>query len=97
MEQIKGAPTICSRCGAYLCIRKQTLNLALGNIESLFCLACLADNERESPESLLLGTVGYIMSRDCFKKEWLRYAGIEDCPEPRTCVPETCFNEKLGS
>lgn len=91
--QVQGAPTHCRTCGAVLCIRKQVINLALGNVEEHFCLNCLAKSEHETPENLVSGMVGYIMGRDCFRKEWVRYKGIEDCPEPTTCIPQTCFNK----
>ncbi len=92
-EHVGGAPTECSRCGAALCIRKQVINLALGNVDALFCLVCLAQNEQETPENLVSGMVGYIMGRDCFRKEWVRYKDIGDCPAPTTCIPQTCFNK----
>jgi hypothetical protein len=92
-EQVEGALTRCSECGAALCIRKQVINLAMGNVDTAFCLNCLAKIERETPESIISGLAGYIMGRDCFRKEWLRYRSVRDCPEPTTCIPQTCFNK----
>lgn len=92
-DQVEGALSTCSKCGAGLCIRKQVINLAMGNVEAAFCLVCLAQIEQETPEKVISGLVGYIMGRDCFRKECLRYSGIPDCPEPKTCIPQTCFNK----
>jgi hypothetical protein len=91
-QQVEGAPDHCSKCGAALCIRKQVINLSLGKVESMLCLVCLAQSEGCQPEKLISGMVGYIMGRDCFRKEWVRYRGIDDCPAPDTCFPQTCFN-----
>ncbi len=91
--QVEGVATQCGNCGAALCIRKQVINLALGNAETLLCLTCLAQSEGETPASLILGMAGYIMGRDCFRKEWVRYQTVVDCPEPETCIPQTCFNK----
>lgn len=92
-DGVAGAPTQCGRCGAALCIRKQVINLAMGNVDVLYCLNCLAEIEQETPEKLVSGLVGYIMGRDCFRKEWVRYKTIQDCPTPDACIPRTCFNE----
>jgi hypothetical protein len=92
---VKDAPAHCSGCGASLCLRKQVINLALGNIETMSCLNCLSQAEGNSPESLIAGTVEYILSRDCFAKEWVRYACADYCPDPLGCFPKTCF--KLGA
>lgn len=92
-DQVDDVPTQCSKCGAALCLRKQVINLALGNVEAVYCLDCLAVIEQEAPQKLISGLAGYIMGRDCFRKEWVRYKGVEDCPQPSTCIPETCFNK----
>jgi hypothetical protein len=34
--------------------------------------------------------VPYILSRDCFAKEWLRHVGRQECPEPSACNTEVC-------
>ncbi|MFN8555766.1 MAG: hypothetical protein U0103_30225 [Candidatus Obscuribacterales bacterium] len=92
-DQVEGVPVQCSKCGAALCLRKQVINLALGNVEVVYCLDCLSAIEQETPQKLVSGLAGYIMGRDCFRKEWVRYKGVEDCPSPSTCIPETCFNK----
>lgn len=95
IELVKDVPGKCAECGAPLCVRKQVINLALGNVEALYCLICLSKSEETQPDKLISGMVGYILGRDCFRKEWTRYTCVADCPEPKSCFPQTCFNGKV--
>ena len=84
-------PVVCADCGAPLCLRKQVVNLALGNVESMWCLVCLGREAGKSGEDVLAGIVPYIRSRDCFAREWRRYLNADYCPDPGGCFPGTCF------
>lgn len=94
---VEGAPVQCARCGGTLCLRKQVINLSLGNTDSMNCLICLAQTEGGTAEGIIAGTADYILSRDCFKKQWVRYSSPDFCPDPAGCFPGTCFKreEKL--
>jgi hypothetical protein len=72
-------------------VRKTVINLSLGNTEQLKCLVCLAAEEGSAPEQILSGAVDYILGRECFRKEWLRYQSVKDCPDPEGCIPKVCF------
>ncbi len=85
----------CATCGQSLCTRKQTLNLALGILEEMKCLDCLAAIEQSSAPELLEGTIGYILGRDCFRKQWHNYTKIADCPDRVGCHPSVCFSEDV--
>jgi len=89
---VEGAPTVCSACGAALCLRKQVINLALGNDEKMFCLGCLAKQTGQSAQSVLREIKPYAQSRECFYKEWLRYVDVQYCPDRLGCFPGECFS-----
>ena len=91
IELLDGVPEACIKCGASLCLRKQVINLALGNEEDMRCLKCLAKECSAQPEKILANARGYIQARDCFRKEWKRYRSVDDCPDPKGCIPATCF------
>ena len=88
---VEGAPLDCSVCGAALCIRKQVINLALGNTEIMKCLLCLGQESGQGAEGVLLGLKGYIRGRECFRKPWDRYRTVEYCPDRQGCFPSSCF------
>jgi hypothetical protein len=85
---------LCSVCGQNLCIREITINLALGNTEIMYCLKCLGTKEKKNPEEILAKIKKYIMARECFHKEWIKYKNISDCPKPESCFPSTCFGKQ---
>jgi hypothetical protein len=87
-------PFDCVDCGEFLCLREKTINLALNNTEIMYCLKCLGLRENKNPEELLAKIKKYIMARDCFKKEWIKYKDISFCPKQLTCFPNTCFAKK---
>jgi hypothetical protein len=91
IKLIEGLPGLCARCEAPLCVRKQVLNLALGNTDELLCLKCLAIDNENTQEGVLTGLGEYIQTRDCFRKEWVKYRGVEDCPDRKGCIPAVCF------
>jgi hypothetical protein len=91
IKLIEGLPGVCFRCNAPLCVRKQVLNLALGNTDNLLCLKCLALDCGNSQEDVLTGTGEYVQTRECFRKEWVRYRGVGDCPDRAGCIPGVCF------
>ncbi len=88
---IPGTPVVCCQCASSLCLRKQVLNLALGETEKFLCLFCLAAAHQQPPEELLQQMRDYVLSRDCFKKQWQRYLSVEYCPCPNDCLPDHCF------
>ena len=92
LRLIAGMPSACLGCGRPLCLRKQVINLALGNDEEMFCLDCLGNQNEKSGEGVLVGIKDYIKGRDCFRKEWIKYEGIADCPDPSGCYPHSCFD-----
>lgn len=89
--QIEGASGQCHACGKALCLRKQVINLALGNTDEMKCLVCLAEENEKEPVEVLEGTKTYVLSRECFRKQWHLYACEDQCPEPLTCFPARCF------
>lgn len=88
---VEGAPRVCHRCSAPLCLRKQVLNLALGQTDGMLCLTCLAADNDQKVEDVLSGLQDYVQSRDCFAKQWKRYLSVEYCPDQAGCIPSTCF------
>lgn len=90
-ECIEGGQPNCAQCRAPLCIRKQVVNLALGNVDSMFCLTCLGKDSERSAEDVLINIKGYVLSRPCFKKEWIKYPDVSACPQPVSCFAEACF------
>jgi hypothetical protein len=84
-------PSLCALCGKSLCLRQQVINLVLGNTEELRCLVCLASEHEQTPEQLLSTTKEYVMRRDCFRKEWIKYKTREFCPDKIGCFPDVCF------
>lgn len=86
-------PAVCSNCKQALCLRKQVMNLTLGNTDEMFCLQCLGqENDKEALE-VLLNLKEYALKRDCFLKEWRRYSTVADCPDRDGCFPSQCFSE----
>jgi len=90
---VDGAPRACGKCGDSLCLRQQVINLALGLTDEMSCLPCLAKENSQAPAEVLDGIRDYILSRDCFAKEWKRYISVEYCPNQSGCVPSTCFQK----
>src|SRR5207237_4471832 len=90
---VEGAATACCQCGAALCLRKQVLNLAVGNDEKMLCLVCLSQESQQTPQELLAGMKLYIQGRDCFRKEWVRYLDVNFCPARESCFPGICFDK----
>lgn len=88
---IEGAPGRCEVCGAPLCLRKQVINLALGNTDEMLCLKCLGEDSDKTAEEVLVSVKEYVYKRDCFRKEWQRYASMDFCPDPKGCFPGQCF------
>ena len=86
----------CVKCGKRLCLRQETVNLALGNAEQMYCLFCLADENNSSPAQVLEGIRDYIRGRECFRKEWVKYANRAACPDPGHCIPDVCFGGEGG-
>jgi hypothetical protein len=88
---VDGAPVACENCSAPLCLRKQVLNLAVGNIEAMHCLRCLGMESEQEPDEMLAGMKLYVLSRDCLRKEWEKYECASYCPQPESCYPSICF------
>ncbi len=81
----------CFVCKRNLCLREQMINLSLGNLEIMYCLKCLGAKENKNPEEILAKIKKYIMARECFYKEWIKYTDISLCPKSESCFPATCF------
>lgn len=67
------------------------MNLALGYVEEQFCLNCLSSMHNQDIDSMFDFVYGYVQSRDCFKKEWIKMKTKSECPLPNSCVIEKCF------
>lgn len=93
---VDGAPTACKSCQGVLCLRQQVINLALGQIDTMSCLRCLADENAQSEMDVVDSIVPYILSRDCFAKEWRRVSGIEDCSVAGGCHVALCSKTSLA-
>jgi len=91
---IKGAQTHCDDCSGRLCIRQQTINLALGHIDEMFCLRCLGKSYKRDPAEILDGVKTYILTRPCFKNEWVKCRDESDCAAPESCYPGVCIQEE---
>lgn len=91
VELIAELPCQCASCGKPICLRQQVINLALGYTEELKCLICLAREHEQTPEALLSTTKDYVMRRDCFAKEWIKYKTRAFCPDKIGCIPDVCF------
>jgi hypothetical protein len=87
---------VCQGCGQSLCLRKSVINLALGNDEVMLCLICLAQQNQSSPPEVLDGIRDYILGRECFRKEWVKYPNRAACPDPKGCIPDVCFGGNDG-
>ena len=90
---IQGAPTLCFRCEAPLCLRKQVINLALGCDIQMLCLNCLSFDSHQGASQIMDRVKGYILNRDCFHREWVRYTTRASCPDPHGCLIDQCFAE----
>lgn len=91
---IPDCPSLCARCAAALCLRKQVINLALGLADEMLCLDCLGADSQTSAESVLNRMIPYIMARECFSKQWNRYGDAGACPDPEGCHRKTCFMQQ---
>jgi hypothetical protein len=72
-------------------LRKQVLNLALGNTEQMMCLNCISKENDQPPSEVLSELMGYVKRRDCFAKEWRRYTDVAYCPDQTGCFATVCF------
>lgn len=90
---VEKAPLHCAQCGARLCLRKQVINLSLGNAEEMLCLVCLSNNNSKAPQEVLSQMRAYVVGRQCFRNQWLKYRNESYCPEPDNCFPDICFEE----
>jgi len=90
---IEQAPQHCSKCGKAICLRKQVINMVLGNTDEMFCLICLGASEGNEPRDVLLTAKDYVKRRECFDKEWRKYADKSYCPDPEGCFIRDCFAE----
>ena len=83
----------CHNCGEKLCLRENTVNLSMGNTDIMYCLKCLGKKEKVPAEQILAKIKKYILARECFYKEWIKYKNISQCPKTETCFPDTCFKK----
>ncbi len=92
-EEARAKQYFCQTCAAPLCLRKQVINLALGNEQQMYCLICLANSNGTEAPQLLTRVRDYILGRQCFSREWLKYPTVSACPDPDGCLPDICFGE----
>ena len=69
------------------------MSLALGYAEEQLCLNCLSKLHNQDMDSMFDFVYGYIQSRDCFKKEWVKMTEKTECPLPTSCVIKKCFHD----
>ena len=77
----------CHNCAKELCVRQKLINMATGRTETMYCLVCLGKRENMQPEPLLDKIRKYILSRQCFQKEWIKYKEPSTCRDPENCLP----------
>lgn len=81
----------CCACSRPLCLRQQVLNLALGNVEEVYCLPCLGRQSDRTALEVLNSLKPYIEGRNCFAKQWRLYLNESNCPDRHGCHPQACF------
>ncbi len=91
-ELSQDMPSACKDCSAKLCLRKQVVNLALGNVDTMSCLNCLGAQSNKSASQVLEQIVPYILSRDCFAKKWRNY---KDSGTMSSCDDVCCSEDEL--
>ena len=69
------------------------MNLALGYTEEFYSLATLAQMHERTLEEVYDVALVYIVSRECFRKEWAKMTCKSECPLPDSCLIERCFDE----
>lgn len=87
----------CDHCGAPVCERVQIMNLSLDNVDDLFCLACLAEEQDMTQSALAEFAKDYVYSRECFKTPWDAF-NAKPCPKLATgaCYCQDAENYKPG-
>ena len=73
----------CDRCGGPVCERQQIMNLALDNVDDLYCLGCLAEEQAMTQPELAEFARDYVCSRECFKTPWDAF-NAKPCPKLST-------------
>ena len=74
-------------------MRKQVMNLTLGNTDEMLCLVCMGNESDRKAVEVLLTLKGYALSRECFAKQWRLYQTVADCPDREGCFPDQCFSQ----
>jgi hypothetical protein len=90
---LENAPGFCCTCGQPLCLRKQVINMALGNTDEMFCLVCLGRIDGREPKDVLVVAKDYIRGRPCFNKQWSKYENGDYCPDRLGCFFKECFGD----
>lgn len=67
------------------------MNLALGYVDENYCLLCLSEMHDQLKGNMFDFVYGYVSSRDCFKKEWIKMKSKDECPLQNDCVVDKCF------
>jgi len=83
----------CPACGAPVCQRAYTMNLAFGHDEEQLCLNCLAKHYEQPLEELFESGLHYVRSRECFEKAWNKLAEPHQCPLKENCAFVLCFGQ----
>ena len=76
----------CRRCTVELCSREKIINLAAGQIEIMYCLVCLGKRDGVPAKQFLGKMRKYILARQCFQKEWLKYKDQSICINRQNCL-----------
>lgn len=63
----------------------------MGEVDEQYCLECLSRKHNQSKEDLFNFIYPYLISRDCFKKEWVKMKDKSECPLVDRCVIQQCF------
>ncbi len=77
----------CDACDKPFCERIHVMNLVLNNVDSEFCLECLAKSTEKEPDAFYHWVLDYVMERECFKTPWEKF---NPTPCPRI-TDKTCF------
>lgn len=83
----------CINTGKPVCRRMFNMNLAMGYVEEVYILDELAKMHKQSREDLFAFAFDYVMSRDCFKKEWFKQDKPSSCPLIDECAFNKCYPE----
>ena len=83
----------CSVTGLPICRRMFNINLALGYAEEFYSLKALSEMHGQGMEEMFEFGLDYVEARECFRKEWAKMKGPDECPLKEDCAFELCFED----